>query len=268
MVMADISGTPGTSPLTRRSVLIATGTTAAALVMAGCTSDGGGGAQATPPTGPTTQPTPAGTPDSASPAVCTLTREMTEGPYHLEGALVRADIGEDRPGVPLTVALTVVDADSCVPLPDALVELWHCDALGEYSGFVGNNGHDGPDNGRFLRGGLRTDAEGAARFTTVFPGWYGDRCVHIHIKVHTDVQLTDDDSFEGGQELHTGQLFFPEDLTREVAALPAYAANTGSRTPLEEDGFYDGGGPTSGLLTLTPVGNGFAASLTLGVQRD
>ncbi|MEV7283786.1 intradiol ring-cleavage dioxygenase [Streptomyces sp. NPDC093252] len=267
----DISGSPAP---TRRTVLIATGATAAvALVAAGCTTDDSGGgtsadprpSETTPPS--TAQPSPSSSPSSTAPIVCTLTREMTEGPYHLEGALVRADISEDREGVPLRVALTVVDADSCVPLSGAMVELWHCDALGEYSGFVGANGHDGPDNGRFLRGGLRTDAQGAAEFTTVFPGWYGDRCVHIHIKVHTDVELTDDDSFEGGEELHTGQLFFPEDITEEVSALPVYAENTGSRTALDDDQFYDGGGATSGLLTLAPLGEGYRGSLTVGVQR-
>ncbi|MEU9335746.1 intradiol ring-cleavage dioxygenase [Streptomyces sp. NPDC048290] len=197
---------------------------------------------------------------------------MTEGPYHLEGALVRADIGEGKEGVPLRVALTVVDADSCVPLPDAMVELWHCDALGEYSGFVGGNGHDGPDDGRFLRGAQRADARGAVEFATVYPGWYGDRCVHIHVKVHTGVTETGDGSFEGGQELHTGQLFFAEATTRAVAALPVYAANTGARTALDDDQFYDGGGTVSGLLALTAPGDGpgtgYAGSLTLGVRRD
>lgn len=126
----------------------------------------------------------------AAAAVCTLTKEMTEGPYHLDGQLVRADIGEDKTGFPLQLTLTVVDDDTCAPLGDALVEIWHCDALGGYSGFVGNNGHDEPDNGTFLRGAVLSNAAGVARITTVYPGWYRGRCVHIHLKVHTDVTLT------------------------------------------------------------------------------
>jgi protocatechuate 3,4-dioxygenase beta subunit len=51
-----------------------------------------------------------------------------------------------------TVALAgglVVDQDNdCAPLADALVELWHRDALGEYSGYVGNNGHSEPATAR------------------------------------------------------------------------------------------------------------------------
>jgi protocatechuate 3,4-dioxygenase beta subunit len=155
-------------------------------------------------------------------------------------------------------------------LNSALVEIWHCDALGEYSGFVGNNGHDEPDNGTFLRGGVLTGSDGVARITSVYPGWYRGRCVHIHVKVHTDVTLTDDGSFTGGQELHTGQLFFDETITTRVAALAVYAANTVPRTTLAQDSIYDDGGAASGLLTLTALGSspsaGYAGALTLGVE--
>ncbi|MFJ5259543.1 intradiol ring-cleavage dioxygenase [Streptomyces sp. NPDC088387] len=266
--MAD---TPGTSPLGRRTVLIATGT-AAGLAMAGCVSDSDDLAAPTPSTAtPQGTRTPQGT-NTAAPTACTLTREATEGPYHLDGTLVRPDLTENKPGIPLDLTLTVVDADTCTPLPKAMVELWHADALGEYSGFVGANGHEEPDNGRFLRGALRTDSAGVAEFRTIYPGWYGDRCVHIHVKVYTDVEPTDDGSFEGGQELHTGQLFFDEKTTAEVAALTEYRANTVRRTPLAEDSFYDNGGAASGLLTLTALGanpgEGYAGSLTLGVEQD
>ncbi|GHG91317.1 intradiol ring-cleavage dioxygenase [Streptomyces lanatus] len=235
----------------RRTVLIATGATAAALTVGAAAPETPAAAQ-------------------AAAAVCTLTKEMTEGPYYLDGQLVRADISEDKTGIPLELTLTVVDDDTCAPLDNALVEIWHCDALGEYSGFVGNNGHDEPDNGTFLRGGVLTGSDGVARITTVYPGWYRGRCVHIHVKVHTDVTLTDDGSFTGGQELHTGQLFFDETITTRVAALATYAANTVPRTTLAQDGIYDDGGAASGLLTLTALGStpsaGYAGTLTLGVE--
>lgn len=138
-------------------MLIATGATAATLAV---------GAAA--PEAPTADKADAGhsTPVAAA-AVCTLTKEMTEGPYYLDGALVRADITESKPGVPLKLALTVVDDDTCAPIAGALVEIWHCDALGEYSGFVGNNGHSEPDDGSFLRGGVLTNAGGVANLTTI-----------------------------------------------------------------------------------------------------
>ncbi|MPY63930.1 intradiol ring-cleavage dioxygenase, partial [Streptomyces spongiae] len=220
----------------------------------------------------TPTPTTAGTAPVAAAAVCTLTKEMTEGPYYLDGQYVRSDISEDKTGFPLQLTLTVVDDDTCAPLANALVEIWHSDALGEYSGFVGNNGHDEPDNGTFLRGGVLTGSDGVARITSVYPGWYRGRCVHIHLKVHVDVTLTPDGSFTGGQELHTGQLFFDETVTARVGALSPYSANTVPRTTLAQDSIYDDGGAASGLLTLTALGTspsaGYAGTLTVGVETS
>lgn len=247
----------GSSPLGRRTVLAAGAAAAAAFTLGAARAEGADTTDA--PAAP-----------AAPAAVCTLTKEMTEGPYYLDGAFVRDDISEDKEGAPLELTLTVVDDDTCAPLGSALVEIWHCDALGEYSGFVGGNGHDEPDNGTFLRGGVLTGADGVARLTSIYPGWYRGRCAHIHLKVHTDVTLTDDGSFEGGQELHTGQLFFDEAITEEIATVPAYAANEVARTTLDEDSIYDGGGAASGLLTLTPLGgsasDGYTGALTVGVE--
>ncbi|MDX3779373.1 intradiol ring-cleavage dioxygenase [Streptomyces europaeiscabiei] len=253
----------GATSIGRRTVLIATGATAATLAV---------GAAATPEA-PTTGTADTGdTAPVAAAAVCTLTKEMTEGPYYLDGQLVRADIREGKTGFPLVLTLTVVDDDTCAPLAGALVEIWHCDALGEYSGFVGNNGHDEPDNGTFLRGAVLSNSSGVARITTVYPGWYRGRCIHIHLKVHTNVTLTSDGSFTGGQELHTGQLFFDETVTTRVGALSPYSANTVPRTTLAQDSIYDEGGAASGLLTLTALGSsptaGYAGSLTVGVESS
>ncbi|WP_329277423.1 intradiol ring-cleavage dioxygenase [Streptomyces sp. NBC_01451] len=256
--MTEISETPPTA-IGRRTVLIATGATAATLAVAAAVPE------SPAPTADTTAPV-------AAAAVCTLTKEMTEGPYYLDGQYVRADIREDKTGIPLKLTLTVVDDDTCATISNALVEIWHCDALGEYSGFVGNNGHNEPDNGTFLRGGVLTNSSGVAAITTVYPGWYRGRCVHIHLKVHTNVTLTSDGSFTGGQELHTGQLFFDETITAKVAALSTYAANTVTRTTLAQDSIYDEGGAASGLLTLTALGSstsaGYAGTLTVGVERS
>ncbi|MEU7051316.1 intradiol ring-cleavage dioxygenase [Streptomyces eurythermus] len=234
----------------RRTVLAAAGSAAAALTVgAAAPAKDAAGAQ-------------------NAAAVCTLTTEMTQGPYYLDGALVRADITEGKPGIPLKLALTVVDA-ACAPLPGALVELWHADALGEYSGYVGANGHQEPDDRTFLRGGVLTDSGGAARFTTVYPGWYRGRCVHIHVKVHTGVTVTPDGHFTGGSTVHTGQLFFDERVTAAVAKVSPYSANTVPRTTLAQDSIYDDRGAVSGLLGLTALGgsasSGYTGTLTLGV---
>ncbi|MFI1047332.1 intradiol ring-cleavage dioxygenase [Streptomyces griseoruber] len=212
----------------------------------------------------------ASTSTSATSGVCTLNAEVTEGPYSLEGALVREDIREDKEGFEVQYTFTVVDqANDCEPLADALVEIWHCDALGEYSGFVGGNGHTEEDNGTFLRGGQMTDENGQCSITSIWPGHYVSRAVHVHMRVHTEVTLTDD-SYTGGDIIHTGQLFFDPDINEEIQATSPYSANTTKETALADDSIYDDGGASSGLLTLTALGSsvsdGYKATLTVGVN--
>ncbi|KKD06974.1 intradiol ring-cleavage dioxygenase [Streptomyces sp. WM6386] len=261
--------------LQRRRVLIGGGTVAVAggLAAAGLASaDPGKGNKPTKgaATGAASASTEAST--SATSSVCVLNAEVTEGPYSLEGALVREDIREDKEGFEVQYTFTVVDlANDCAPLADALVEIWHCDHLGEYSGFVGGNGHDEEDNGTFLRGGRLTDENGECDITSIWPGHYVSRAVHVHMRVHTDVTLTDD-SYTGGEIIHTGQLFFDQDINTEIQATSPYSANTTQETLLENDTIYDDGGASSGLLTLTALGSsvsdGYKATLTVGVNSD
>ncbi len=208
----------------------------------------------------------------ASSDVCTLTSEVTEGPYWLAGALVREDIREDREGVEVQYTFTVVDqANDCAPLENALVEIWHADALGEYSGYVGKNGHTETDDSTFLRGGQTTDSNGQVSLISIWPGHYVSRAVHVHMRVHTDVTLTDD-SYTGGSIIHTGQLFFDADINSEIQATSPYSDNTTTETQLDDDTIYDDGGASSGLLTLTALGDsvsdGYAATLTVGVSSS
>lgn len=118
---------------------------------------------------------------------CVLSPETAEGPYYVSGEQVRSDIREGREGTPLTLEFTVSDASTCAVLQDAMVDIWHCDAVGDYSGF-------NSDNQTFLRGVQATDANGLATFSTVYPGWYQGRATHIHLKVHVS-----------GQTIHTGR---------------------------------------------------------------
>ena len=57
-----------------------------------------------------------------------------------------------------------------------------------------------------------TNASGAATFTSIYPGWYSGRCVHIHFKVHPTSEL-----------VFTSQLFFPDEFTAEVFTREPYA---------------------------------------------
>jgi protocatechuate 3,4-dioxygenase beta subunit len=179
---------------------------------------------------------------------CVLTPEMTEGPYYVSGEKVRRNITEGRPGVPLELALSVVNASTCKPIKGASVDIWHCDALGVYSGVQGNTG-------TFMRGIQRTDMHGLARFTTVYPGWYQGRAVHIHVKVHI-----------GGNVVHTGQFFFNDAVTD--AAYTAAPYNTRGARDIRDsaDSIYRNGGSKS-LLAMKKSGTGYVGSITMGVHR-
>jgi protocatechuate 3,4-dioxygenase beta subunit len=180
---------------------------------------------------------------AATATACVLTPELTEGPYCVEDALIRRDITDGKPGVPLTLRIAVQDlATSCGPLANAAVEIWHCDARGYYSGVSANN--PGPDadptlvaeaaEQMFLRGVQLTDADGVVEFETIYPGWYISRTIHIHMKVA--VEGTAGETYEGGHVSHTGQLFFDEALTEQVLATEAYAGRPDEeRTTNDQD---------------------------------
>ena len=183
---------------------------------------------------------------------CVLTPEMTEGPYYLDGDKVRRDIREGRPGTRLDLATTVVDVSTCKPINGALVDIWHCDAGGTYSGFA----QEGTDGKTFMRGIQRTNKSGVATFVTVYPGWYSGRTVHIHVQVSL-----------GGNVLHTGQLFFPEALTDAVYKRAPYRSRPGRDTRNATDSIFRNGGSKS-VLKIAKNGSGYVARMTMGVSRS
>ena len=183
---------------------------------------------------------------------CVLTPEMTEGPYSLDGDMVRRDVREGRPGVLLTLETTVVDVSTCKPIKGAAVDIWHCDAGGTYSGFA----QEGTEGRTFMRGIQRTDRHGLATFKTVYPGWYSGRTVHIHVRVSM-----------GGSVVHTGQLFFPESLTDAVYRRAPYNRRPNRDTRNATDSIYRNGGSRS-MLKLSKSGTGYVGRITMGVSRS
>jgi protocatechuate 3,4-dioxygenase beta subunit len=181
---------------------------------------------------------------------CVLTPELTEGPYYIAAEKLRRDIREGHPGTLLVLRLRVLNASTCKPLRGAAVDIWHADAAGNYSGFGA-----GSSSRTFLRGIQKTDASGVAVFTTIYPGWYQGRAVHIHIKVHV-----------GGSVVHTGQLFFPDALTSTVYERAPYAARGNPDTPNARDSIYVNGGKY-GLLHLAKSGAGYLATIAMGVHK-
>jgi protocatechuate 3,4-dioxygenase beta subunit len=220
------------SRLTRASLLRAAGTAAAAV---GLGTLGGRADDALAS-------------DSVS---CLLTPEQTEGPYYIAKEKLRRNITDGRPGTPLTLRLSVVDAKTCRPIEGAAVDIWHCDASGIYSGFGA-----GRASRTFMRGIQRTNANGVAAFKTVYPGWYQGRTVHIHVKVHVR-----------GNVVHTGQLYFPDRVTDAAYRKAPYSARPNRDVRNAADMIFRNGGKRS-LLSLRRSGAGYVGSIRMGVHRS
>jgi len=201
---------------------------------------------------------------AAAPGGCVVRPALTEGPYFVDEKLERSDIRSDpsdgsvRPGAPLRLALRAsrLSSGACAPLPGAMVDLWHCDAAGVYADVTDPGGRS--VGRKFLRGYQLTDAEGLAHFTTIYPGWYPGRAVHIHFKVRV--------AATGGRVLDfTSQLFFDDALSDQVYAQPPYVARGARRVRNERDGIYRQAG---GRLTLavSPAATGYAAAFDLALE--
>ncbi|MGE4324046.1 MAG: hypothetical protein AB7E60_13605, partial [Sphingobium sp.] len=110
-------------------------------------------------------------PATARDRVCFVMPDVVEGPYYESPALMRRDIAEGRPGIPLEVRVRVVDA-SCRPLAGARVDCWQADAHGIYSNYPHQG--DGLDvstvGETFLRGTQMTDRDGWVSFRSIYPG--------------------------------------------------------------------------------------------------
>jgi protocatechuate 3,4-dioxygenase beta subunit len=240
----------------RRQALAAFGTVGLGTLLGACGSDSGGGdptTTAVPTTeGGTATVQPQTTPSQDAADLfddapsCALTPELTEGPYYFDADSIRSDIREDRDGVRLRLAVRVRDAESCDPLPNAVVDIWHCDAGGVYSGFEAGEGE------RYLRGAQVTNRDGIVEFTTVYPGWYQGRTVHIHAKVHLDRTT-----------VLTTQLFFDDDVTDEVYAQRPYTDRPDRDQRNDSDGIF----AEELVLDLTNDGDGYLGVISFDVAR-
>jgi protocatechuate 3,4-dioxygenase beta subunit len=169
-----------------------------------------------------------------APPACVVRPAQTEGPFFVDQALERSDIRDGAEGAPLRLAFNVsrISGATCAALAGARVDVWHCDAAGRYSGVAGRTSTAGQ---RFLRGSQLSDADGAARFVTVYPGWYRGRAVHIHFKI----RATDG----GGQHREfTSQLYFDDALSRRVFAAAPYASRGQQWMRNADDFIYRDGG--------------------------
>ena len=242
------------------------------------------------PMPPPSQPELSATQKSASTnQTCTLTPSLIEvegtpqqieGPYFVDDMPNRSDIRSDtsngsvQEGIPLRLTLNVYDVDdidgddagSCIPLKDAKVDIWLSNSQGLYSGVR----DDGTGGNNFLRGNQMTDDNGTVQFTTVYPGWYEGRAIHIHVKVRT---------YEGSNETleWTSQFYLNNSINELVHTQPPYS-NHGPVPMTNEEDFIYTGPSTDGLvqantgqrLLLNPNedGLGYTATFDIGLNSS
>ena len=201
---------------------------------------------------------------AAAPAtadMCLIAPQSVEGPFYLDRELVRSQIGEGRPGVPLQVRLQVVEGASCAALAKARVDIWHADAHGLYSGFDGQgDGRDISTTGqKFLRGTQFTDKGGWVGFETIYPGWYDGRATHIHFKV-----------FLQTRDVLTGQIYFPDALNEFIYTnVPAYQGRKATRQVINANDMIATHDDPDHLAfcSVKEAKNRYVATLVVGVDR-
>ncbi|MBD2579586.1 intradiol ring-cleavage dioxygenase [Oscillatoria sp. FACHB-1406] len=194
---------------------------------------------------------------------CIVKPELTEGPYFVDEKLNRSDIRSNssdssmRAGVPLQLIFQVLrlQGSACEPLRGAIVDVWHCDAQGVYSD-VRDRSFDTIGQ-KFLRGYQVTDANGIAEFTTIYPGWYPGRTVHIHFKIRLEGASASSYEF-------TSQLFFDEALSDRVYAQLTYQ-KPGQRTLNQEDGIFIGGGEQL-MPEIAQTAEGYSGKFAIALQ--
>ncbi|CAN5566873.1 intradiol ring-cleavage dioxygenase [soil metagenome] len=201
-----------------------------------------------------------GTPNPA----CIVRPQQIEGPYFVDERLLRQDIRKDlsdnsiKEGVELQLVFNVsqITGNDCKPLPDALVDLWQCDAEGIYAG-VEDRSFDTRGK-KFLRGYQVTDSNGSARFVTIFPGWYRGRATHIHFKIRTAEKSQNKYEF-------TSQIYFNDSLNRQIYSQAPYASQESGYMENEKDSIYRNGGEQL-KLPLTKNKNGYQGNFDIGLQ--
>jgi protocatechuate 3,4-dioxygenase beta subunit len=234
--------------LSRREALGMLGAAGAVLSTAGCSDT------PTSPTTPataaaTTSPTTTTVPPTGTAAACAVSPTETIGPYPSLQDFVRSDIREGKAGLPLNLAVKVVSANgACAPVSGAIVDIWQCDAEGNYSQYGSQR------NLTYLRGLQTTDATGVASFLTIYPGWYQGRATHIHVEVTIN-----------GRSVKVTQIAFPEDVTAAVYRTGAYAGGGQNPTSNASDNVFADGFSEELIQLAGDATTGFSGTFQVGV---
>jgi protocatechuate 3,4-dioxygenase beta subunit len=198
-------------------------------------------------------------------SACPLTPEQEEGPFYVALHRIRSNIVGSRTGVPLILRITLIDSSTCKPLEGAAVDVWQADAVGHYS----DESQEGTLGQTWLRGLQLTDANGLAKFTTIYPGFYSGRAPHIHVKVHIGGTHSSS-KYSGGHVSHNGQIFFPEALSTKVYRSSPYTQDPNTRTYRRSDRVYTGEHGASSVLEISggSVSAGLRGTITMAVDSS
>lgn len=188
---------------------------------------------------------------------CTVAPTETEGPFptKLPASYVRSDITEGKTGYKLTIKLVIGNSNNnCNPLTNAIVDIWHCDAEGNYSEYGGTGMQStNYQSLHFLRGRQTTDTSGLVTFTSIFPGWYTGRATHIHVHVYN----------AAGTSLKVTQIAFPEGTGTAVALVNGYSKGLTGYTYNKSDNVFSD--DSKGIEIATVTGT-LAAGFVLNMQ--
>jgi len=202
----------------------------------------------------------AGTGASGAAAGCNPAPTETEGPFPTEvpASYVRSDITNGKTGYPLAINLTIGNSNnSCAALEGVIVDIWHCDAEGNYSEY-GGGGMQSADyqSLHFLRGRQITDAAGLVNFSSIFPGWYSGRATHIHVHVYN----------ASGSSLKVTQIAFPEVAGSAVLSVNGYAKGLNGYTYNAKDNVFSDDTAAIEIATVTgSVADGFILAMNISV---
>lgn len=227
-------------------------------------------------------PTPTRSSGSGA-ASCPTINDETAGPYPADGTnsvngvgvntltlsgIVRSDMRSSfagmtgvAPGVPLTVTLKLVNSSlNCASLAGRAIYLWHCDRAGNYSMYSG-----AASNQNYLRAVVVTDANGEARFTTIFPGCYSGRWPHMHFKIYNSLAT----AISGSFSVKTSQLALPAATCQQVySGVAGYESSVANfaRISLASDNVFRDDSAAWQLATVSGnATDGYAAVLQVGI---
>ena len=200
-----------------------------------------------------------------APVACSETYEGEEGPYFVDDSasgylrsniLTNLDGSDEQTGIPLTLTIYVYDAkNSCAAMDGVQVDIWHCNASGIYSA----ESSESTVGQSWLRGYQLTDSTGKVEFTTIIPGWYTGRTTHIHLRLRSTYDSTDDSG------TNTMQLFFDQTLVDTIdTTISPYSSEGQNPTTNATDRVYSQQEDGTTLMTLTgSTSAGYAASFNI-----